>query len=282
MKATTNDKSTNNNQRPAAAQNVCKTNTSSQPFIQRKVFVNDQQVMPEDQRLGNPIERAFAQDHLMRDFSDMPEFQVYAKKPGSLDYLGNLNNPKDARYKDVWLRFDKDKTNVIGETHDMVTLSDCIEAVGGTTKFMRERFSSEELVKGSYLKKQYERVNKEEFKKMNIATEEKRSKYGLEPLEPKLGQAMSELNFALSSNVGYYDIQRKPDFATRLVYLLQLAWAHTKDVLKVYDDTFITIGSNSSLLDDIRDAYNSFYNLVMSDETMRKILEHFNQRYVPL
>jgi Domain of unknown function (DUF4157) len=198
--------------------------------VQRWAFVPDDfvdgataVVDPNDPALDGNM-KALASDTLVHDYEDMVEFKEHAA--GSTDYLGNLPGPAS---QGTWVRFSPTGTNVLGESHTQVTLDQVVAAVG-STNFIYEPFSVDDMPAGTRMRTAYEKDNAARFEKMGIADEPDKRQYGAESLFPKMGFALNDLLPYLADGADLGDISPPNYLGRPLQRYLKMAWAHGKDI----------------------------------------------------
>jgi hypothetical protein len=190
--------------------------------IQRHAFVHGKQIKKSDPLVkSNGAIAAFVADTVVRDYKSRDEMTDHAA--GSTDYIGNLADG-------TWLRFQPKGLNVLGEMHTLVTLSDVMKAVGSTS-FISERFTTDDLAAGSQLKTEYDSAANDKYKEMGVDGDPDKKKYGAESLFPKIGFALSGARPFFDGTKPIEDLSTKEGYAGKPVQrYLKLGWAHAKDL----------------------------------------------------
>ena len=143
--------------------------------VQRYAFVGGVQIT---KAAGLAAEKqAMLLDTVVRAYDTDDEFGKHATK--KTDYLGNL---KDG----TWLRFNPTGINLLGENHTLVTAEETVPAVGSTS-FIYEPFSADDLSSSPAMKAAYEKENAERFKTFGVAGVVDKKQFGEESLYPKIG-----------------------------------------------------------------------------------------------
>ena len=191
--------------------------------VQRWAFVSGTQV-PHDDATLDPAMRAFASDHLVRDYTDRAEFQAHAAR--TTDYIGNLPGPASTG---TWVRFSRTGTNLLGENHTEVTLEHVVRAVG-TTSFVYEPFSVDVMPPGSQMRRAYETENTQRFQALGVAGAADKRRFGGESLFPKMGYGLNLLIPYLTGAGNLGPIQTGGYVGQPAQRYLKIAWGHAKDV----------------------------------------------------
>jgi hypothetical protein len=185
--------------------------------VQRFAFIKGVQVT--NAAAEAPAKQAFINDDVVRDYNDDAEFASHANK--KTDYIGNL---KDG----TWVRFSPTGINLLGERHTVVRADETIPAVGSTS-FIHEPFSLDDLSSSPEMKAAYETENAERFKTMGVGGEPDKQQFGAESLYPKIGYGM---NLALP----YFNKTKTLDALTATGYdgqpiqrYLKIAWGMSAD-----------------------------------------------------
>ena len=196
--------------------NVSRAITSGR--IQRFAFINEEQVKPTETDLTTEVQDMVSDD-VIRNYSSMDELEEHASK--QTDYLGNLPGG-------TWVNFSPAGINLLGENHTLVTLKDVVPAVGSTS-FIYEPFSTDDLSEGSHMKTAYETENQEKFELLGVGEEQDKRQFGAESLFPKIG-------FALTIAIPYFEGNKPITALGSSEYVgqpiqryLKIAWAHSKD-----------------------------------------------------
>jgi hypothetical protein len=189
--------------------------------VQRHAFVTGKQVKKSDSIATGDVAR-FVTDDVVRSYRSNDELKQHAA--GQTDYLGNLPDG-------TWMRFHAAGLNVLGEAHTLVRLRTVVQAVG-TTNFIDERLSNDDLAPGSHMAGAYEEENAETFKDFNIQDEADKKQFGAEALLPKIGYAM---NAALPYFIGPKKISDLTEASGQYIgqpvqRYLKIGWAYGKDI----------------------------------------------------
>jgi hypothetical protein len=200
--------------------------------VQRHAFINGTQVLRTDPFVsGDMVD--FVTDNAVRDYLTVDEFKNHVA--GKTDYLGNMQDDIN-----TWVRFSPTGLNVLGEAHDTPwSLKHTLAAVH-SKNFISEAIASEDPSDGSQLKTAYDAHNADRYKDLGIENEKDKSKFGAEPLPPKIGFGMVKLLPYLNLGTGTKDTDKNvhklkkdatPDDYPGQIYLslLQMGWAYAKD-----------------------------------------------------
>ncbi|TWG07674.1 DUF4157 domain-containing protein [Saccharopolyspora dendranthemae] len=157
--------------------------------VQRSAWVDGTRVDPADSGLSSEM-KELAGDQDIRAYKSDDEFREHADK--KTDYLGNLT---DGDFEGTWVRFHPDRVNVLGEKHGFITLPDVLRAVRSSS-FIYEAFTTDDLTKQPNTKNAYLAELGpvlENFHGIDLNSTSDYWQHGAEPLDPKLGEAMSLL-----------------------------------------------------------------------------------------
>jgi hypothetical protein len=125
--------------RPCISESKGSSKINNTAPIQRYVVV-DGHVFGENQT--DPRYKNWINDSIPRSYIDAKEFTDHFNK--KTNYLGYVEKGKDS----IWVRFEKDKTNLIGEDHSFITLQDIMTSVNFNDQYLHENYediSIEEL-----------------------------------------------------------------------------------------------------------------------------------------
>jgi hypothetical protein len=194
---------------------------SADGVVQRHAFVAGAQVKKSD-KIATGAVADFVTDDVVRSYKTKDELKKHASQ--QTDYLGNLPDG-------TWMRFHPTGLNVLGEMHTLVRLRTVVNAIG-TTNFIDERLSNDDLDPGSHMAAAYETENAETFKDFGIQDEPDKKQFGAEALLPKVGYAM---NAALPYFIGPKKISDLTEASAQYVgqpvqRYLKIGWAYGKDV----------------------------------------------------
>jgi hypothetical protein len=189
--------------------------------VQRHAFVGGKQIKKSDKIATGEVAK-FVTDDVVRSYKTQDELKKHATH--QTDYLGNLPDG-------TWMRFHPNGLNVLGEMHTLVRLRTVVNAVG-TTNFIDERLSNDDLDPGSHMAAAYESENTETFKDFGIENETDKKQFGAEALLPKIGYAM---NAALPYFIGPKKISDLTEASAQYVgqpvqRYLKIGWAYGKDI----------------------------------------------------
>jgi hypothetical protein len=200
--------------------------------VQRHAFINGKQVKKTDSFVsGDMVD--FVTDNAVRDYLTVDEFKNHVA--GKTDYLGNMQDDIN-----TWVRFSPTGLNVLGEAHDTPwSLQHTLAAVHSKS-FISEALASEDPTAGSQLKTAYDTHNADRYKDLGIEKEKDKSKFGAEPLPPKIGFGMVKLLPYLNLGTGTANTDKNvhklkkgatPDDYPGQIFLslLQMGWAYAKD-----------------------------------------------------
>lgn len=202
---------------------AARSRASGGVVVQRWAFVGGTQVAPTDPTL-NPAMQAFAGDQLVRDYTDKAEFQAHAAR--TTDHIGNLPGPASTG---TWVRFSRTGTNLLGENHTAVTLEHVVRAVG-TTSFVYEPFSVDEMPARSEMRTAYETENAQRFQAFGIAGAADKRRFGGESLFPKMGYGLNLLIPYLTGAGNLAPLQPGGYVGQPAQRYLKIAWGHAKDM----------------------------------------------------
>jgi hypothetical protein len=200
--------------------------------VQRHAFINGTQVKKTDSFVsGGMVD--FVTDNAVRDYLTVDEFKNHVA--GTTDYLGNMQDDIN-----TWVRFSSTGLNVLGEAHDTPWSLTHVLAAVHSKNFISEAIASEDPTAGSQLKTAYDAHNADRYKDLGIENEKDKSKFGAEPLPPKIGYGMVKLLPYLNLGKGTADSDKNvhklkkgatPDDYPGQIYLslLQMGWAYAKD-----------------------------------------------------
>ncbi|HZJ62102.1 MAG TPA: DUF4157 domain-containing protein [Kofleriaceae bacterium] len=189
--------------------------------VQRHAFVAGKQIKKSD-KIATGDAAGFVTDEVVRSYKTNDELKKHASH--QTDYLGNLPDG-------TWMRFHPTGLNVLGEMHTLVRLRTVVNAVG-TTNFIDERLSNDDLAPGSHMAAAYETENAETFKDFGIENEPDKKQFGAEALLPKIGYAM---NAALPYFIGPKKISDLTEASAQYVgqpvqRYLKIGWGYGKDI----------------------------------------------------
>jgi hypothetical protein len=144
----------------------------------------------------------------------------------------------------TWLRFQPGGLNLIGEVHETAWSLRPILAAVNSKSFISEAIASEEPPAGSQLETAYDARNADRYKDLGIDKEKDKTRFGAEPLPPKLGYAMTGLVPYLNLGTGTGDDDKNVHRLTRdnkshgvvdnyvgelFLSMLKMSWAHASD-----------------------------------------------------
>jgi hypothetical protein len=196
--------------------------SSAAPVVQRYAFINKNQVTASEADFS-PEMNTMMKDNLVRNYTSKDEFKEHAA--GNTDYLGNLN----ARKPGLWLRFNNVGMNILGENHTKVTLEQVMPAVGSTS-FIYEPFSADDLSNLPNTKSSYETENSDRFTSMGIQEEDNKQKYGGESLFPKIGYAMVLALPYFKKQKAMSQLESNGYVGQPIQRYLKISWAYAKDL----------------------------------------------------
>jgi hypothetical protein len=190
------------------------------PTVQRYAFVKEAQVKRTEPTLTSAM-KTMVKDKKIRNYDSLTEFKDHSSK--GTDYLGSLADG-------TWLRFNPTGTNILGENHTEITLEKIVHAVG-TTSFIYEPFSSDNLAPGSQIKAAYEKENKARFKSFGINKKTDKQPYGAESLFPKMGYGLTLALPYFQKTSPIADLKSGPGKYTGqpIQRYLKIAWAYSMD-----------------------------------------------------
>ncbi|HAS40265.1 MAG TPA: hypothetical protein DCS93_07290 [Microscillaceae bacterium] len=196
--------------------------SSAAPVVQRYAFINKNQVTASEADFSAEM-NTMMKDDLVRNYISKDEFKEHAA--GNTDYLGNLN----ARKPGLWLRFNNAGMNILGENHTKVTLEQVMPAVGSTS-FIYEPFSADDLSNLPNTKSSYETENSDRFTSMGIQEEDNKQKYGGESLFPKIGYAMVLALPYFKKQKAMSQLESNGYVGQPIQRYLKISWAYAKDL----------------------------------------------------
>ena len=205
--------------------------------VQRHAFINGQRVQVTDSFVTSTM-GSFLLDNKVRDYVSVDELKDHIA--GKTDYLGNLED--DDR---TWVRFSPSGLNVLGEAHESPWSLKHVLAAVGSKSFISEAIASEDPAAGSELKTTYDAHNADRYQELGIDQEKDKTKFGAEPLPPKIGYGMTALLPYLNLGKGTGDTDKNVHKLTKdnknsagvvdnypgelFLSMLQMAWAYAKD-----------------------------------------------------
>ena len=200
--------------------------------VQRHAFIHGKQVMKTDSFVSGDLVD-FVTDEAVRDYQTVDEFKNHAA--GQTDYLGNMRDDIN-----TWVRFSPTGLNVLGEAHETPwSLKHTLAAVGSKS-FISEAIASQDPPAGSQLKTAYDTHSADRYKDLGIEKEKDKSKFGAEPLPPKIGYGMIRLLPYLNLGTGTGNSDKNvhklkkgatPDdyIGQFTVGIVRMGWAYAKD-----------------------------------------------------
>ncbi|HEX3766025.1 MAG TPA: DUF4157 domain-containing protein [Kofleriaceae bacterium] len=206
------------------------TGTSGAPggAVQRHAFLNGKQIPRTDPAVTGAMVDLVT-DEVVRDYQTMEEFRNHAA--GKTDYLGTL--PGD---NNVWLRFSPTGLNVLGEMHETASALEFVLPAVGSKSFISEAISNQAPAAGSQLEASYDAEHADRFQQFGIVKENDKTRFGAEPLIPKIGYGMTAVLPYLNLGTGTGDKDKNVHQLTKGNYggeiyqtLLKEAWAWGKD-----------------------------------------------------
>lgn len=129
----------------------------------------------------------WVEDAVVRDFKTWDEARAY--EAGTTQHIGNLPGPAEPG---VWVRFDPDNMNIVGEDHTYVNMEQIAKAVR-TTSFVYEPFATDALAEGGEFKKAYLVENKARLEGFGVDLSGDLTLVGGEALLPKIADTVAEL-----------------------------------------------------------------------------------------
>lgn len=199
--------------------------TNASPSIQRFALVGGTLQDENDPNLNNNM-RSYATDKSFRNYHDIEEFKEHAA--GQTDYIGNVFS---GPYTGFWVRFPQQGLNILGESHQELTLKDLMPAVN-STNFIGERFASEDMhmFESPEFQSTYLDLTQEEFEHMGIDQDPDKQQYGGESLLMKTGFVLHHALQFLQPD-GMDILRLEGYFGKPLQRYLLIAWAWSKDNL---------------------------------------------------
>src|SRR5262249_38598383 len=160
---------------------------------------NGKQVLKTDSFVsGDMVD--FVTDHAVRDYLSVDEFKNHVA--GKTDYLGTIAGDG------TWVRFSPTGINVLGEMHETEwSLQHVLSAVHSKS-FITEAIASEDPAAGTELKTAYDAHNADRYQELGIDQEKDKTKFGAEPLPPKIGYGMTGLLPYLNLGKGTKDTDK--------------------------------------------------------------------------
>jgi uncharacterized protein DUF4157 len=204
--------------------------------VQRHAFINGTKVKQTDSFVtGDMVD--FVTDTAVRDYLSVDEFKNHVA--GKTDYLGNIAGDG------MWVRFSPTGLNVLGEMHETEWSLKHVLAAVGSKSFISEAIASEDPAAGSELKTAYDAHNADRYQELGIDKEKDKTRFGAEPLPPKIGYGMTSLLPYLNLGKGTKDTDKNVHKLTKdakdeagnpnnypgeiYLSLLQMGWAYAKD-----------------------------------------------------
>lgn len=212
-------------QPPAHTTQPRQISTNASPSIQRFALVGGTLQDENDPNLNNNM-RSYATDKSFRNYHDIEEFKEHAA--GQTDYIGNVFS---GPYTGFWVRFPQQGLNILGESHQELTLKDLMPAVN-STNFIGERFASEDMhmFESPEFQSTYLDLTQEEFEHMGIDQDPDKQQYGGESLLMKTGFVLHHALQFLQPD-GMDILRLEGYFGKPLQRYLLIAWAWSKDNL---------------------------------------------------
>ncbi|HEX8114240.1 MAG TPA: hypothetical protein VF516_41205, partial [Kofleriaceae bacterium] len=235
--------------------------------VQRYAFINGKQVRKTDSFVtGGMVD--FVTDVAVRDYLTVDEFKSHVA--GATDYLGNLDDDDH-----TWLRFSPTGLNVVGEAHETAWSLPHVLAAVGSKSFISEAIASEEPAAGSALKTAYDARIADRTKELGIEKEKDKTKFGAEPLPPKIGYSMVRLRPYLNLDKGTKDTDqnvhkltkgaRPDDYPGQLfLSMLQMGWGYAKDARIAVAQAHMAMAAVPPKLDALAQVTDSLYHTLDS------------------